>query len=280
MFVWLFLMSFGTMMIVYMYANPEEDLFIFLRKGTGNLFLNPGMRVYTLFLAFVFIMNMFETNLDLSFTRILGLDFTHFFDIWSANPSIWIQKLRTPFFDGTFTLIYLLGINTILFLTPYYFALRGNERMYALTSTSIIMNYIYAMPFYIFFPVYVAGYTDPRIVHVMNTIFPKVMVEEYHQAGGINNCFPSLHASFSISMFFIMSYLRGHKFLKIFYGILALGISFSTLYLGIHWFLDIMGGLILAGVVTMTSTYLVDNKVLEKVLESNRPVQNRNYDRF
>ncbi len=262
-------MSFGVMTMLYMYANPEEDLFAFLWKGSGNLVFNPKMRIYTLILALVFIMNMVENSVDLPITRALGLDFTYFFDTWSANPSLWIQRARTPFFDGIFTLVYLMGINTILFLTPYYFALKGNERMYALASSSIIMNYIYAMPFYIFFPVYIAGYTNPNIIHVLSYIFPQKMVEEYHHAGGINNCFPSLHASFSISMFFIILYLDRHVLLKVFYGILAFGISFSTLYLGIHWFLDVMGGLVLAGVVTITVAYVVDNQVLERVLGIN-----------
>jgi membrane-associated phospholipid phosphatase len=86
----------------------------------------------------------------------------------------------------------------------------------------------------------------------MLEVFPKFN-EVYRQFSGIDNCFPSLHTSISVSMA-ILGFRSGNKLWKIITMISAVIIVFSTLYFAIHWVSDMLAGLVLASVATTLGT--------------------------
>ena len=58
----------------------------------------------------------------------------------------------------------------------------------------------------------------------------------------MNNCFPSLHTSLSISVALI-SIHSGYRRLALVISTSAAIIVFSTIYLGIHWLVDVVAGM-------------------------------------
>ncbi|MGG0824293.1 phosphatase PAP2 family protein [Paenibacillus turicensis] len=124
--------------------------------------------------------------------------------------------------------------------------------MYA-TCCTVMINYMVAIPFYLFVPVHeVWSYAPSGSIFYMLEVFPKFN-EVYRQFSGIDNCFPSLHTSISVSMA-ILGFRSGNKIWKIITMISAVIIMFSTLYFAIHWVSDMVAGLILASVATTLGT--------------------------
>jgi len=82
---------------------------------------------------------------------------------------------------------------------------------------------------------------------------------------GLNNCFPSFHASLAVTFALIMASSANRRARRITYTIAGL-VVYSTLYLGFHWILDVFGGVLFASVCTLMATYAVENYPMELAL--------------
>lgn len=110
---------------------------------------------------------------------------------------------------------------------------------------AVIINYAVAIPFYLFFPVNeVWSYPPAAVEFRMLDVFPS-FEENYRQLSGLDNCFPSLHTSISVTVALLASQ-SGNRRWAIFTSISALIVIFSIFYLGIHWLTDMIAGTILA----------------------------------
>jgi membrane-associated phospholipid phosphatase len=77
----------------------------------------------------------------------------------------------------------------------------------------------------------------------MTNVFP-TFETDYRPLSGLDNCFPSLHTSISVSMA-VIAMKSNNKFWQWFTLISAVFIIFSIFYLGVHWLTDMGGGLVL-----------------------------------
>ncbi len=111
------------------------------------------------------------------------------------------------------------------------------------TALGYLLNYLVAMPFFLFAPVYEAWHVIKGVSPLIFSVSP-IANNFIIGVNGINNCFPSLHTSLVITIAVIASYSKRKKW-KIFAWISAISIVLSTLYLGIHWITDVVGGTIL-----------------------------------
>lgn len=113
------------------------------------------------------------------------------------------------------------------------------------TCCTVILNYVVAIPFYLLFPVNeVWSYPPSGASFYMLEVFPD-FEKVYRPLSGLNNCFPSLHTSVSVSMA-ILAMRSGNRRWGIIASCCSAIILFSIFYLGIHWFTDMLGGLVLA----------------------------------
>jgi membrane-associated phospholipid phosphatase len=118
-----------------------------------------------------------------------------------------------------------------------------NYKLFYAICYAIMINYMVAIPFYLFFPVNEVWAFHPNVSLLIQDVFPTFELE-YRPLSGLDNCFPSLHTSISVSMAVIAVKSR-NLFWKLFVPCSSTFIIFSIFYLGIHWLTDMVGGVVL-----------------------------------
>lgn len=90
------------------------------------------------------------------------------------------------------------------------------------------------------------------------------IMEFYHFVEGVkirkHHTFPSGHTNTGFAFLLIMAFLVKNQSLKIFFGVLAVMVGFSRIYLFQHFFIDTYVGGILAIIFSTVFYYYIDNK--------------------
>ena len=106
----------------------------------------------------------------------------------------------------------------------------NNMKLYYAICIALLLNYFVAVPFYLFVPVNEVWFVHPQVKFLILDVFPS-FEREYRALSGLNNCFPSLHTSISVTLALIAS-KSGIRRWAIFAWINAVVIIFSIFYLG------------------------------------------------
>lgn len=173
-------------------------------------------------------------------------DFTpHIFAIEGHFVQAVQHLFYSPWLSPIIVFFYIFMLQAVLAASLGVYLLDNNRMILYATCYAIIMNYAIAIPFYLFFPVNeVWSYAPAGVRFVMLDVFPR-FEEEYRPLSGINNCFPSLHTSISVTTA-LLAYRSGNRRWMTITTISAVVIVFSIFYLGIHWLTDMIGGTLLA----------------------------------
>lgn len=123
------------------------------------------------------------------------------------------------------------------------YTFKKEYKLFYAVCYAMMFNYVIAIPFYLFFPVNEVWFAHPSVELLINDVFP-TFEQDYRPLSGLDNCFPSLHTSISVTMAVIALRSRS-KFWQAFVPLSAAIIVFSIFYLGIHWLADMCGGVIL-----------------------------------
>lgn len=159
-----------------------------------------------------------------------------------------VQHLQNFFHSSYITPVsvffYVVVFQSLLIASVGVYISDQNKVFVIATCFAIIINYAVAIPFYLFFPVNeVWSYPPSGASFLMLEVFPS-FEQEYRPLSGLNNCFPSLHTSISVTMM-VLGLRSGNRRFGIMTTISALVIIFSIFYLGIHWLTDMIAGTIL-----------------------------------
>lgn len=139
---------------------------------------------------------------------------------------------------------YVVVFQSVMVASLGIYSSMASMKMYYAFCIALLVNYAVALPMYGFIPVNEAWFAHPQIRFLMLDVFP-AFERDYRGLSGIDNCFPSLHTSISVTMA-LLAARSGIRRWAIFAWINAAVIVFAIFYLGIHWLTDAIGGVLLA----------------------------------
>ena len=170
--------------------------------------------------------------------------------------------------------MYVFAFPAIIWVSLAYYNFKNDMKMMTALLFALFLNYLIAFPFYVFFPVNEVWSSSSQVRPLMHEVY-RSFEGEYRVFSGMNNCFPSLHTSLSLTMALLATltpYKRLARVLQVSAGLIIL----STLYLGIHWLTDVIGGVFTAVVaVSLAMSWERAAEFAGRTLYRLRPVYSR-----
>lgn len=196
-------------------------------------------------------LNLLIARVEAHYSRSVTWDFTTAVAKVGTGLLLFLQRLEWLPLTHLLTFVYVI-LFTMMMLGAVIVYL-ANRDIAALKNhvISYWVNYLVALPFYLWFPVNEAWYAGRGIRFLIPDVFP-AFEQVMRPHSGLNNCFPSLHTSLALT-YALVAWRQGYRKLAIFLSVAAGLVMLSTLYLGIHWVLDMFFGAVLA---VLASGYL------------------------
>lgn len=168
-------------------------------------------------------------------------DFTPWVYSIEGNIVYYIQQFfLNDVLTFVLTYFYIIVFTAMMLVSFIVYHASQDERSFYALFYAIMMNYLVAIPFYLFFPVNEVWYYQSRVEFLIPQVYPNFELE-YRALSGLDNCFPSLHTSLSVTMAIIAIKSRVPRMGVLFTSCAGV-IIFSIFYLGIHWVLDMTAG--------------------------------------
>ncbi|SFS58669.1 phosphatase PAP2 family protein [Marininema halotolerans] len=231
--------TFLVILTICLRQNPFTIVVDFLR----DLFRIRMMMVHVLLCLGILAINKMELLLEPSLDK--TEDWTPYIRAFEGNI--------TPLFQHWFDNVALTYVTTYFYVIVFsvlmacslliYHREKDYRSMYTLLY-SIGLNYLLAIPFFLFAPVSETWYYHPDIQFLIPSVYPG-FESGYRSLSGLDNSFPSLHTSISITLALIAWQSVNRPISRI-TSLSAAVVLFAILYLGIHWYLDIITGAVLA----------------------------------
>jgi len=227
-------------------------------------------RFYLLLISVIVALHLLEVNLvDGYTTSLVGRDFASLFESLEGNTVFWFSLHWSPVLLLFFVIIYLVVYSFTLWFSPLLFVVSGEKNALRSLAYGLVVIYILALPFYLFFPV-TNVYTHYNLSSALNNVIPSV--ENFFYATTThNNCFPSLHVAMAllIAKSSSLTSNKRYRFFTLFCAILVIA---SVIYLSIHWLIDVLGGVIVFLVAAVVIDYVnsIESEVLRRVTPSFR----------
>lgn len=165
---------------------------------------------------------------------------------------------------GGFSLSYFVIFPVLLLGTAAALVRRRQVRPFRVFTLALTGNYLLSLPFFLFFPVPERWAYPASNATLWSDLLSTHLIEFIRPISGLDNCFPSVHVSFSIITLIVAYRFR----LKYRHSIacLALSVVLSTFALGIHWIPDVVMGSVMA-VLAFGLATVVDRRYVEPETE-------------
>ncbi|OXM15385.1 phosphatase PAP2 family protein [Paenibacillus herberti] len=245
-------------------GNPLKVVWMLIRNLTTN---RRFLLLFASLLGILFL-NKFELKLEKMMNP--PPDFTHVVQRFEGGFVEGFQQLfYAPWLTPFLAFFYIVVFQSVLVasLAIYMYQDRSG-RQFTAVCYAVMINYLVAIPFYLFLPVNEVWAHDPNVKFYMLEAFP-AFETMYRGLSGLDNCLPSLHTSISVTMA-LLAARSGNKRWAWFAGINAAIIIFSIFYMGIHWLTDMLGGLVLATFAVALAYRLADLKTVRERVPSVR----------
>jgi len=241
------------LLIVALRTNPISIMIKFVQA-----FISNGKNLLHL-IAVLLILYMNKLELSVETKLNITADFAQTF---SQIEGKFVENVQHFFYNDLLTYFtsfyYVIVFTTLMVVSIGIYIYQKNYQLFYALCYAILITYIVAMPFYLFFPVTEVWHTQPNVDLLIHNVFP-TFEQEYRLMSGLDNCFPSLHTSLSVTMAVIAARSE-NRFWRYFTAISAVIVIFSIFYLGIHWFLDMCGGLALGIFAAKAGQYIADRQ--------------------
>jgi membrane-associated phospholipid phosphatase len=241
--------------LIHLRTNPFNTAGLFVK----NLYQSPKYLLHFLALISILMINKFELWLERQ--MVTPADFTPHIYRFEGDIVYWIQRLFEhewlTFILGFF---YIVIFTALLAVSIGIYTQTKQFHLYYAFIYAIIINYLLAIPFYLFVPVNEVWYHIPQKVQFLMLDFFPTFEQEYRPLSGLDNCLPSLHTSVSVTIALIA--LRSKLVLwRWTASICAVIIIFSIFYMGIHWVVDMFAGLLLGVFAATVSLRVVEGRL-------------------
>lgn len=220
-------------------ANPFKIGGLFIKE----LIVDRKYALLFFSLILILLCNKFEMRIEKHITK--TYDFSRFFQSIEGSFVANVQHTFQADWLTTFlSFMYIVVLQALIIASVgIYTYLNPNKVMFRAICFAIMFNYLIAIPFFLFLPVSEVWHQDPNVSFLMLKVFPD-FENQYRALSGLDNCFPSLHTSISVTIA-ILAVRSGIKRWAWLCCISAVIIIFSIFYLGIHWLIDMCGGVAL-----------------------------------
>ncbi|EFM09331.1 phosphoesterase PA-phosphatase related protein [Paenibacillus curdlanolyticus YK9] len=257
-----------TLFIAYGVAgNPFAAAYAFLK----HLVISRRYLLHFAALAAILFVNKYEMKIENKMDY--GPNFTSFFKSIEGNFVATIQHtfhndVITTFVSFTYVVVF----QAIMLASIGIYTYKSeSKKMFYATCYAIMLNYLIAIPFFLFFPINEVWSYDPNVKFLMLDVFP-TFETEYRALSGLNNCFPSLHTSLSVTMA-VLALRSGNKRWAALVCTFAAVIIFSIFYLGIHWLIDMCGGMLLGLFASTMGMKLAQLQTVRRLPNPSLPVR-------
>ncbi len=252
---------------IYIIVTAIFLLFITLRKNpfavAGNffqeLFTTPKILLHIAALLAILVFNKIELMIE---KRMLPRpDFTQAIYKLEGNVVASIQHFfQNDLLTTLSTFFYVVVFPCLMIVSIVIYTYQKNYKLFYSICYALMINYMIAIPFYLFLPVLEVWAFHPQVDLLMYQVFP-TFESEYRALSGLDNCLPSLHTSISVSMAAIAS-RSGHLLWRRFTLFSAVFIIFSIFYLGVHWIADMVAGTLLGLFASTVALRLSEGKLV------------------
>ena len=191
----------------------------------------------------ILLINKLELKIEDNFIHI-G-DYSHIFQRYEGQLLANFQDfLNNSLLTEITTFFYIIIFVTLISTSFVLYFIQQDKHLFYTFIYAIGLNYLIAIPFYLFLPVNEVWYVHNQVSFLIPEVYPDFETQ-YRNVSGLNNCFPSLHNSISLTLLFLSYKSNNRAFKWVMTGSVSI-IMFSTIYLGIHWLTDMAAGVILA----------------------------------
>jgi membrane-associated phospholipid phosphatase len=252
---------------VYIIITVFFFLLFALRK---NPFLAAGSFVQEFFTSRKFLLHfaamiciLFFNKLEMSLEKKINYhaDFTGSIFKIEGNFVASIQHFfHNDMLTYATSFFYVVVFPAVIIASIGIYTYQKNYKLLYAICYALMFNYMIAIPFYLFFPVNEVWYFHPSVELLIKDVFP-TFESDYRPLSGLDNCFPSLHTSISVSMA-VIAVRSQSAFWKVFVPCSAAFIIFAIFYLGIHWLSDMCAGLVLGVVAARLGLRISEGRLI------------------
>lgn len=230
--------------IVLVWVGSKRNPLYAVKAFIQTLLRSRKFLISFILLVLILLVNKYELEFEQWLNA--GWDFTPFIHQLEGQFVYHFQNIfNTPILTSILSVFYLVIFQALIISSLMVYVSTNQQGLATATCYAIMLNYLIALPFYLFVQVNeVWSYAPANVEFLMLHAFP-TFEEQYRGFSGIDNCFPSLHTSISVTVALLAS-RSGNKRWMILTGVSAACIVFSIFYFGIHWLSDMIAGVALA----------------------------------
>ncbi|MEW9700102.1 phosphatase PAP2 family protein [Paenibacillus sp. SI8] len=227
---------------VFLTIATRKNPFAIAGSFVQEIFTSRKYMLHFIALIIILFFNKFELWLEQTIN--FKADFTK--SIYRVEGNF-VAAIQHFFHQDLLTYVssyfYVVVFPAVMIASIGIYTYQKNYKLFYAICYALMFNYMIAIPFYLFFPVNEVWSFHPNVKLLILDVFP-TFEQDYRPLSGLDNCFPSLHTSISVSMAVIAVKSR-NTFWKIFVPCSSAFIIFTIFYLGIHWLSDMCAGVIL-----------------------------------
>jgi len=234
-----------TFLVILFYCLRQNPFPVII-ACTRDLVRHRLMLFHLLGGSSILVMNKLELMLEPELREEVN-DWTAYIRAFEENVTPLVQEMfQHPMLTQVTTFFYVVVFSVLMFVSLLVYHREGDFRSWYALVYGISCNYFLAIPFFLFAPVMEAWTSHPDIQFLIPEVYPRFELE-YRYFSGMDNSFPSLHTSISVTMAMIALHSENRRLAGV--SLLSAGvILLSILYLGIHWWVDLIGGFVLASI--------------------------------